>query len=88
MAIKFEKIQPGMVLLDIHRVRRGNTMMTEWASFNVRVIEVDAVKRQCYATWNGNQAEWWSERRITKLRTKPSKAYLEQVERRKQGFRI
>lgn len=85
MAIKFEKIKANDVLLDIHRRRMGNTTMSEWGLWNVYVVSVDTTARSAIVSWNGNRHETWSERRLTKLYTKPTKAYLAQQERRKQG---
>lgn len=86
MAIKFEKITPGMVLLDIHRHRMGNTTMTELGCWKVYVRSVDPENRTVVASWNGNKDEVWPERRITRLYTKETKAYLAQQERRKKGW--
>lgn len=68
MAIKFEKIQEGMTLYDV----RKNTGMTrnKWSVWHVTVVEVDTEKRKVLARWNGNKAEWMSERRITGFRGK------------------
>jgi hypothetical protein len=82
MAVKFEKIEPGMVLLDIHR---GNTTMREWCLWKVRVISVDRAKRNAVVSWNGNPAQTWDARSLTKLYIKPTRAYLEQKERRSKG---
>lgn len=82
MAIKFEKIQPGMVLLDIHSQRVGNTMVRRLGCWEVYVKSVDAERRGAMCSWNGNRAEWYSEHELTRLYTKPTKAYLAQQERR------
>ncbi len=85
MAIKFEKIEPGMILLDIHREKMGNTTMSEWGLWKVRVVSVDREKRSAIVSWNGNPVQTWDASRLTKLYTKPTKAYLEQQERRNKG---
>jgi hypothetical protein len=82
MAIKFEKIEPGMELLDIHRERMGNTTMSEWGLWKVRVISVDKAHRTAVVSWNGNAPKTWDAYRLQKLHTKPTKAYREQCERR------
>ena len=88
MAIKFDKIEPGMVLLDIHREKMGNTTMSEWGLWKVRVISVDPENRTALVSWNSNPAQTWEARRLERLHTKPTKAYLEQQERRGRGERL
>lgn len=65
--MKFEKIQPGMVLWDCHSHRMGNTTMSTLGTWPVHVIEIDAERRLALAKWNGNPATWWSEQRLVKL---------------------
>lgn len=83
MAIKFEKIEPGMKLLDVHRTRMGNSTMSEWGLWYVKVISVDREKRTAVVSWNGNRPETWSASRLSGLYTKEPKAYRDQEERRK-----
>lgn len=85
MAIKFEKIEPGMTLLDIHREKMGNTMMSAWGLWKVQVISVDHAKRTAVVSWNSNPAQTWDVRRLERLYTKPTKAYLAQRESRSKG---
>lgn len=80
MSIKFDKIKPGMVLLDIHSYRMGNTTMRKLGLWEVQVISVDAEKRTAVCRWNGNPPETWYERRLTRLHVNPTKAYLAQQE--------
>ena len=88
MAIKFDKIEPGMVLLDIHRESLGNTMMREWGLWKVKIISVDRDKRTAVVSWNSNPAQTWSVRQLERLHTKSTKAYREQCERRSGGVRL
>jgi len=71
MAIKFEKIKPGMTLYDV----RKNTGMTrnKWSVWPVFVDEVDEENRTVMASWNGNAKEKMFEGRITKFRAKKPK---------------
>jgi len=85
MAIKFEKITPGMVLLDVHRQPLGNTTMHEWGLWKVNVISVDPEKRTAVVSWNSNAEQTWEAHRLERLYTKPPKAYREQAERRRKG---
>jgi hypothetical protein len=85
MAIKFEKIEPGMILLDIHRQKMGNTTMSELGLWKVQVISVDREKRTAEVSWNSNPARTWDARELGRLYTKPTKAYREQQERRRKG---
>lgn len=85
MAIKFEKIEPGMTLLDIHRERMGNTTLREWGLWKVQVIAVDREKRTAVVSWNHNPPQTWIARQLERLYTKPTKAYLTQQENRRKG---
>jgi len=87
MAIKFEKIEPGMILLDIHREKMGNTTMSAWGLWKVKVISVDRAKRIAVVSWNSNPAQTWDARRLERLYTKPTRAYLAQQESRKRAYR-
>jgi hypothetical protein len=86
VAISFDKVTEGSVLLDIHRSKMGNTTMSEWGCWYVNVIEVQpctATKRgRALVRWNGNSAEWWEQRRIERLYLRAPKAYREQCQRR------
>ena len=85
MTIKFEKIEPGMVLLDIHREKMGNTPTSAWGLWKVLVVAVDRDKRTARVSWNHNHQQTWDARRLERLYTKPTKAYLAQQERRAKG---
>lgn len=85
MAIKFEKIKPGMELFDVHRNRMGNTTISGLVCWKVRIIKVDADGRRARVSWNGNRSEWWPARKLQRLYTTPPKAYRDQqarIERR------
>lgn len=88
MAIKFEKIEPGMILLDIHREKMGNTTMSQWGCWPVKIISIDRVKRTARVVWNScNPEETWHARDLEKLyrEGKEPKGYREQQERRRNG---
>lgn len=67
MAIKFEKIKPGMKLYDRHKRRMGNTTLRTLGEWGVYVVSVDQEKRSATVRWNGNSEERWSEHRLVKL---------------------
>ena len=83
MAIKFEKITPGMQLLDIHRERAGHTTMTRVGCWHVDVVSVDAERRTAVVRWNGNREEVWSAGRLSRLYLKEPPSYLKAVERQR-----
>lgn len=84
MAVSFDKLKPGMRLLDIHRYRMGNTTMTKLGLWYVEVISVDTEKRTAVCRWNNNPPTTYVERKFRKLYLKPTKAYLGQLRRDKQ----
>lgn len=80
--MKFEKITAGMVLLDIHSERMGNTTMRQLSLGQVKVISVDPATRTARVSWDGNSAETWRARQLERLVAKPGKAYLDQEQRK------
>lgn len=62
MAIKFEKIQPGMRLWQRKKDRFGRP-----ESFPVFIKSVDPVARTARASWNYNPETTWHERQLVKL---------------------
>lgn len=67
MAIKFEKIEPGMILYDRHREQAGNTTMRRLGEWTVQIISVDPVKRTAETRWNGNRVKTMTKRSLEKL---------------------
>jgi hypothetical protein len=65
--MKFEKIQPGMVLWDCHSQKMGNTTMSTLGTWSVFVVQVDSEKRRALVKWNGNPERWWYESQLAKL---------------------
>lgn len=70
MAIKFEKIRPGMTLYQKTRVKMGNTMMSRDAVYDVKIVSVDAEKRTALVRWNGNPERVWFEFQLKRLYAK------------------
>ncbi len=66
--MKFEKLQPGMVVYDVGRHKMGNTTLSTVSVWSVRIISVDAETRSCIASWNTNKARQYHERSIAKWR--------------------
>lgn len=82
MGIKFEKIEEGMTLYDVHSTRMGNTTIREQGLWRVRVIAVDTEKRKVLASWNGNKPRWYFEGQITKFRKNPPEWMRRSMSRR------
>jgi hypothetical protein len=79
MAIKFEKIQPGMMLFDVHSERAGNTTMKRWGDWPVRVISVDADSKSAMVSWNGNEPTRRYHHRLRKLYAKVPPKLAEKI---------
>lgn len=82
MAIKFEKITAGMVLLDVRREKMGNTTMSQWGEWPVRIISVDREKRTARVSWNHNPEETYYQRDLERLYVKKPKGLRDQEARR------
>ena len=67
--MKFEKIEPGMILYDRHRVQAGNTTMRRMSEWGVIVVSVDKTRRCAEVRWNGNPPRTWYARALEKLKT-------------------
>lgn len=68
--MKFEKLQTGMTLYDVHSTKMGNTTISSVGVWPVQVIEVNAENRSILASWNGNKPVRMFEGRWSKLRLK------------------
>lgn len=68
--MKFEKLKPGMTVYDVHSYRMGNTTMRTLGTWRVRIHSVDAEKRSCMASWNGNAPQRFPEHAIKKWKEK------------------
>lgn len=66
--MKFEKIEPGMVLYDVHSYTMGNTRIRSLGTWTVRVVSVDRERRLAVVSWNGNPPQTWYERNLRKLK--------------------
>jgi hypothetical protein len=67
MAIKFEKIKPGMTLYERRRERMGNTTLRSLSEWPVEILEVDAAERRATVRWNGNRPTRYYGRDLTRL---------------------
>ena len=74
--IKFTKIEPGMVLLDIHSEPMGNTTMKRMGCWKVRIVSVDKDKRTAMASWNGNPPRLYTRRQLERLYAKAPPSYV------------
>lgn len=74
-------IEPGMVLLDVHSERAGNTTMRRLGCWKVHVLSVDKKMRTAMVSWNGNSPKLYRARDLERLYTKEPKAYRDQQQR-------
>lgn len=86
MAIKFEKVTAGSILLDVRRTKMGNTKMSEWSCWKVAIDEVEPATKtrpgRALVRWNiVNPPKWWSQRLVERLYLNPPKGYREQCAR-------
>jgi hypothetical protein len=72
--MKFEHLIPGMVVFEIRQNRMGNTTMKSWGTYQIKIFEVDPVKRRVLASWNSNASEWFGE--FTYKKWKKEKPFL------------
>lgn len=69
MAIKFEKIQPGMTLWITERTRQGNTARRVTVARRLSVVEVDSERRRVLLQ-TGSLKTWRSEREMRRYSAK------------------
>lgn len=82
MAIKFEKIRPGMRLMDIHSETLGNTTRRRLGRWFVDIVSVDPETETAVVCWNSNAPKTYSKRQLERLYTKEPKAYRSQQKSR------
>ena len=68
--MKFEKLQPGMTVYDVHRHKLGNTTMSTVGVWRVRIVSVDHDAKRVTASWNGNPAKTFFYGDVEKWREK------------------
>lgn len=68
--MKFDKLETGMVLYDVHSHKMGNTTMSTLGCWRVLVIQLDKERRRALCSWNGNKPSWYTEKGIEKLKAK------------------
>ena len=78
MAIKYERIKQGMVLFDVHKQKMGNTSMSRWGCWEVRIIVLLPTDHAAIVSWNGTPQQTWREHKLTRLYEKKPKKYTEQ----------
>jgi hypothetical protein len=64
------RLTPGQIVYDRHRYQMGNTTMSAWGTWEVRIIEVHADKGWVLASWNGNRPQRYDTKAIAKWRVK------------------
>lgn len=68
--MKFEKIEPGMILWDVHSYRMGNTTVRSLGTWQVKILSVDRERQCASVSWNGNPAQTYYRLRLEKLKDK------------------
>ena len=68
-----DKLEPGMVVYDVHSYRMGNTTIRSVGAWEVRIVSVDVERRCVVASWNHNPPSTyykssWSKWRLKKPR--------------------
>lgn len=68
--MKFEKLQPGMTVYKVGRMRMGNTTLMTTGVWPILILSIDKEKRCVVASWNTNPPRAYHERTISKWRIK------------------
>jgi hypothetical protein len=68
--VKFEKLQPGMTVYDVHRHKLGSTTMNTVGVWKVRIVSVDNETKRVTASWNGNPVKTFFYGDVMKWREK------------------
>ena len=68
--MKFEKLEAGMVVYDVHRHKLGNTTMSTIGVWRVCIVSVDRETRRVQASWNNNPPKTFYPRDVAKWREK------------------
>jgi hypothetical protein len=65
-----DKLQPGMLVYDVHSYRMGYTTLRSIGVWKVHILAVDRESRTVQAMWNGNKSQLFRERQWSKWRLK------------------
>lgn len=68
--MKFEKLEAGMVVYDVHRHKLGNTTMSTVGVWRVCIVSVDREERRVQASWNSNPPKTFYPCEVEKWREK------------------
>lgn len=68
--MKFEKLQSGMTVYEVGRMRMGNTTLMTTEVWSIFILSIDKEKRCVVASWNTNPPRTYNERTISKWRIK------------------
>jgi len=82
MAVKWHLVQKGDQLWQKKRTKMGNTTMSRWSVFGVRIIEIDHDAGMATVSWNTNAPTRWGRSQIEKLsrkRPEPRKPIMERI---------
>lgn len=71
--VAINTVKAGDVLYDCRRQKMGNTTMSQMATWEVRVKEIDTDHTRIFASWNGNAPKWMYRREVERLRRTPYK---------------
>ncbi len=69
--MKFEKIEAGMVLYDVHSYKMGNTTIRSIGVWKVDVISVDKERKSARVRWNSNKEQTYFRAELERLKAKP-----------------
>ena len=78
MAVSFDRVYAGDVLYDVKRQKIGNTTMSHWVWWEVRIISIDHAKRKAVVSWNGNAPKEYCASDVARLYRSVPKAAREQ----------
>ena len=62
MTVAFTSLKVGDTIYDCHRHKMGNTTASELGIWKIQVLEINESERKALVSWNGNPAQWKSER--------------------------
>lgn len=65
-----KKLQPGMTVYDVGRIKMGNTTMSTVSVWSVRIVSVDLGGERVVASWNGNAPKEFSANSVKRWRAK------------------
>lgn len=68
--VSINKMKVGQEVFNTQRCRAGNTTIFKTVVFSIKIVEINLLKNQVFASWNSNPPRWYCKREFSKWKLK------------------